>query len=60
MRHVLLVIAAAAAIAASAAAAGGGPNDQGQARTWDTALGPVYGPLQAGPPAVPSYGFVSK
>ena len=64
MRHVMAalvaiaVIAAAAATGAAGSSTGGGP--YGQAHTWATPLGEVYGPVHAGPDASTSYGFVAK
>jgi len=57
-----MVAATIAAVAAATAAASSGDGNRpyDQARSWETPLGDVYGPVHAGPETSTSYGFVAK
>lgn len=59
------IVAVAILVTALVVASAGGArnvrdNPYELARPWDTPLGPVYGPVLAGPRGSSSYGFVSR
>lgn len=62
MKRLTVAAATIAAVAAATAAAssGGGNRPYEQARSWETPLGEVDGPVKAGPETSTSYGFVAK
>jgi hypothetical protein len=62
MKRFMVAAATIAAVAAAtgAASSGGGNRPYEQARSWETPLGEVYGPVHAGPETSTSYGFVAK
>ena len=63
MKRVVIAAAVVATVVGSTVGAAGSSGSGGayeRARTWETPLGQVYGPVHAGAEASDSYGFVVK
>jgi hypothetical protein len=54
------IVAAPAVVAADSGGKASGADPYAQAHHVSSPLGPLYGPVQAGPPSSASYGYITR